>query len=194
MDTETLVLVAAVVLLLAAAIGAWLFFRKRESEKLRKHFGREYDRTVKQYGKRSKAEAELKAREKRVEKLRIIPLEPQEAARFSEAWRSVQARFVDSPKDAVKKADVLLREVMEKRGYPMADFERRTADLSVHYPNLMDNYRRARDIALQNERAAANTEELRQALVYYRALFEELLETADSRKTEEMTRRAEVGT
>jgi hypothetical protein len=194
MDTETLVLVAAVVLLLAAAIGAWLFFRKRESEKLKKHFGREYDRAVKDYGKRSKAEAELKAREKRVEKLRIIPLEPQEAARFSEAWRSVQARFVDSPKDAVKKADVLLREVMEKRGYPMTDFERRTADLSVHYPHLMDNYRRARDIALENERGAANTEELRQALVYYRALFAELLETADPRKPEEMTRRAEVGT
>lgn len=194
MDNETLILVGAVVLILAAAIGAWFFARKRQSEKLKKVFGPEYHRAVREYGEQSKAEAELKAREKRVEQLHIVPLEPQETAKFSEAWVSVQSRFVDSPKEAVKKADVLLRELMLKRGYPTTDFERRAADLSVHYPHVVDNYRRARDIALKSERGAVNTEELRQALVYYRALFSEMLESADPRKNEETTKRAEVGT
>jgi hypothetical protein len=194
MNTETLVLlIAVIILVLAAGIGAWFFYRKKSSEKLRRRFGREYDRTVNEYGEQSEAEAELKAREKRVEKLRLVPLPPQEAAQFTDAWRSVQALFVDSPKDAVKRADILLREVMLKRGYPMTDFERRAADLSVHYPHLIDNYRRAREIASQNERGAVDTEQLRQALVYYRALFDELLETAESEKKEEKTKRAEVG-
>jgi len=158
------------------ALGAWIFMQKRQSKVLRSRFGPEYDRTVHEHGDRSKAEADLKARQERVSRLHIVPLAPADAARYSDAWRAIQARFVDNPQAAVNEADRLIGEVMQKRGYPVGEFEVNAADLSVDHPRVVENYRAAHDIALQNQRGTADTEDLRRALVHYRALFEDLLE------------------
>ena len=173
-DPNVLVVVLMIIALLAIAM--WLHFRRHESQTLERRFGPEYGRTVEELGSRPKAEAELKARQKRVERLDIVPLDPEEAARFSEAWRSLQARFVDSPKGVLADADRLVRELMRKRGYPMADFETRAADISVHHPSVVEHYRAAHEVALSDERGEVDTEGMRQAVIHYRALFGELLE------------------
>jgi hypothetical protein len=170
-------IVAAVVVIALLATAAWVFSqRKRQSERLQQRFGPEYDRTVGELGGRTKAESELKAREKRVEHLTITPLAPAEAARFTQAWNALQGRFVDNPKGVVVQADQLVRELMLKRGYPMGDFERRAADISVDHPAVVENYRAAQAIAARDERGEADTEELRKAVVHYRVLFDEILE------------------
>jgi hypothetical protein len=173
-DPSMMVIALLIIVLLAVAM--WLHFRRRESHTLERHFGPEYRRTVDELGSRPKAEAELKARQKRVEQLEIVPLAPAEADRFSDSWRALQARFVDNPKGVLAEADKLVRELMQKRGYPMGDFERRAADISVHYPTVVDHYRAAHDIALRDERGEVDTEGMRQAVIHYRALFAELLE------------------
>jgi len=181
-DTQTWIIIAAVVVLGLVALGAWFFYQKRQSHRLQQHFGPEYDRTVSELGSRTKAESELKGREKRVERLEIIPLAPSEAARFSEAWQALQGRFVDNPKGVVVQAEQLVRELMEKRGYPMGDFERRAGDISVDHPDVVANYRSAQAIAVREQRGSADTEELRKAVVHYRALFDELLEVREPRQ------------
>ena len=183
-DTQTWIILAAAVALGLVAIGAW-FYRKqsqKQSHKLQERFGPEYDRTVNELGSRTKGESELKAREKRVEQLEILPLAPSEAARFTEAWRALQSRFVDNPKGVVVEAEQLVRELMEKRGYPMGDFERRAGDISVDHPDVVANYRSAQAIALRDQQGTADTEELRKAVVHYRALFDELLEVREPRQ------------
>jgi hypothetical protein len=172
--TNTLIL-AIVLIALAVAAVAWLVVQKQKSTKLRRRFGPEYDRAIKEYGGRTKAEAELSKREQRVAGLNIIPITAAEAARFSNAWSSLQSRFVDDPKGVVPEADLLVRELMIKRGYPMGDFELRAADISVDHPSVVKNYRAAQIIALRNARREADTEELRTAVVHYRTLFDELL-------------------
>jgi hypothetical protein len=132
-------------------------------------------------GSQDKAEAELRAREQRVEKLTIVPLPAAEAERFAAAWTELQRRFVDSPKGVLAEADLLVRELMAKRGYPMADFERRAADISVDYADVVGNYRAAQAIAARDQRGEADTEQLRQGVVHYRALFEKLLEGSSPR-------------
>ncbi len=171
------VLIAAVI-----AVIAWAYAQKkrRHSQHLQQRFGPEYARRVNEFGDRAKAEAELAAREKRVERLNVTQLTPADAARFAQAWNALQARFVDDPKGALAEADRLVHELMTKRGYPMADFERRAADVSVDHPSVVANYRAARAVALRDERGEASTEELRKAVVHYRALFQELLEVAPS--------------
>ena len=169
--TITVVVVVAVI-----GIGAWYFYQKKRSQTLQKHFGPEYDRTVTELGSRAKGESELKAREKRVERLELIPLAAPEAVRFSEAWQALQSRFVDNPKGVVVQAEQLVRELMAKRGYPMGDFEQRAGDISVDHPDVVANYRAAQAIAVRDQRGSADTEELRKAVVHYRALFDELLE------------------
>lgn len=169
-------IVAIVAIVVAVVVGALLLLSRRRSGHLRARFGPEYERTVHNSGDRRRAEAELERREKRVERLHIHPLSPRHRDQFVAAWRKDQARFVDDPGGAVTEADRLVQEVMRTRGYPVADFERRVEDISVDHPHLAQNYRAARDLAERNRRGEANTEELRQALVYYRALFEELLE------------------
>ena len=185
-DTQTWIILAAVVVLALIAVGAWFYIRKKQSQKqslkLQERFGPEYDRTVKELGSRTKGESELKAREKRVERLDILPLAPPEAARFSEAWQALQGRFVDNPKGVVVQAEQLVRELMEKRGYPMGDFERRAGDISVDHPDVVANYRAAQAIAVREQRGSADTEELRKAVVHYRALFDELLEVREPRQ------------
>jgi hypothetical protein len=165
------------------ALSAWFVHKKRkQTHRLRERFGREYSRSVKDLGSRTKAESDLKAREKRVESLTIVPLAPSEAARFSQAWKDLQGRFIDNPKGAVIQADQLVRELMLKRGYPMGDFERRAADISVDHSEVVAHYRAAQAIAVRDRRGEADTEELRKAVVHYRALFDELLEVREARQ------------
>jgi hypothetical protein len=181
LDTQSWIILAAVLALGLVAIGAW-FYRRKQSHNLQERFGPEYGRTVSELGGRTKGESELKAREKRVERLDILPLAPPEAARFTEAWRALQSRFIDNPKGVVVEAEQLVRELMEKRGYPMGDFERRAGDISVDHPDVVANYRSAQAIALRDQRGSADTEELRKAVVHYRALFDELLEVREPRQ------------
>jgi hypothetical protein len=177
MDTTTIIILAVVVVLVVGA-GAWAMMQRR-SQELRERFGPEYDRVLSERGDARQAESELAARQKRVDKLEIHPIEPEQREHFIEAWRSTQARFVDAPPQAIKDADRLVSEVMQARGYPVGDFEQRAADVSVDHPIVVENYRAARAIALANERGQASTEDLRQAIVHYRALFEDLLETRE---------------
>ena len=178
-DTQTWIIIAAVVVVGVVALAAWFFYQKKQSHKLQERFGPEYDRTVNELGSRTKGESELKAREKRVERLELLPLAPPEAARFTEAWRALQSRFVDNPKGVVVQAEQLVRELMVKRGYPMGDFAQRAGDISVDHPDVVANYRAAQAIAVRDQRGSADTEELRKAVVHYRALFDELLEVRE---------------
>jgi hypothetical protein len=185
---NTTAILLLVLIVVVIAVGAVLFLQRRRSLALREKFGPEYQRTVGQFGDERKAEAELAAREKRVRSLNIRALTPEEQARFAEAWKKAQARFVDEPSRAAADADVLVKELMQTRGYPMGDFEQRAADISVDYPSLVNNYRAARDIALRNRAGKATTEDIRQAMVHYRSLFEELLETAQPATHKEAVR------
>ena len=174
--------VVGVVVLAVLALAAWFIAKKKreQSRRLQQHFGSEYGRTVDALGGRTKAESDLMAREKRVERLVLTPLTLAEAARFTDAWNALQSRFVDNPKGVVVQADQLVRELMLKRGYPMGDFERRAGDISVDHPTIVASYRAAQAIAVRDERDVADTEELRQAVVHFRALFDELLEVKEA--------------
>ncbi len=177
------IVVAGVLTIALLVLAAWVLSKRRkQSLRLQQRFGPEYSRTVDELGGRANAESELKAREKRVERLNITTLAQSEAARFSQAWSELQSRFVDNPKGVVMQADQLVRELMLKRGYPMGDFERRAADISVDYPTVVENYRAAQAIAIRDHRGDANTEDLRQAVVHYRALFDELLEVREAKQ------------
>lgn len=182
MDPKLVVAVA--VAILAIVIAVWAVVSKQRMARLRKHYGSEYERTAQQVGTHQ-AEAALLDRERRVQTFRMRSLTPDERARFATEWRQVQSRFVDDPGAAVTDADLLVGRLMTERGYPMAEFEQRAADLSVGYPRVVDNYRAAHQIAVRHEQGMAGTEDLRQALIYYRSLFDELLETkstADKRE------------
>jgi len=174
MDTGLLV---AILIALALLVVLALFAsRQRRSRKLREQFGPEYDRTVAEAGDRKEAESRLQERTARRQRLDIVPLDAADRDRYVEAWRQAQARFVDEPAEATREADRLITAVMRQRGYPIDDFEQRAADISVDHPQVVDDYRAAQAIASANERSEASTEDLRQALVHYRSLFEELLE------------------
>jgi hypothetical protein len=181
MDTRILVPVIIVVAIIIV-VAALLVMRKRKSEQLRQRFGPEYDRTLQQHGDPRRAEAVLAEREKRVEKFSIRPLSAGDRERYAVEWAAVQRRFVDDPAFAVTEADKLLTTVMAARGYPMADFEQRAADISVNYPGVVQNYRSAREIVLRRGKGQATTEDLRQAMVYFRSLFDELLESPKTEK------------
>jgi len=176
-DLAIIVAIATIVVgVIIAAIAVRLSLRKRRTERLRTQFGgSEYDRAVKEDGSRRLAEAGLDERTARVESLNIRPLAEGDRARFLESWRRVEARFVDGPGGAVTEADQLLGDVMSTRGYPVSDFEQRSADISVDHPLVLENYRTAHDIALRQRKGQASTEDLRQAMIHYRTLFEELV-------------------
>jgi hypothetical protein len=182
MSQETIRIVVIVVAVLVVAALVWLALQRRRSEALRKRFGPEYERTVKRTGSPRKAETVLAERAERVERLDIHPLSPADSARFSQNWFELQRRFVDAPEGSVEEADRLVRDVMLAKGYPMADFDRRAEDISVHYPHVVRNFRAARSIADRSREHEATTEELRQAVVYYRSLFDELLEATGRRR------------
>jgi len=170
-----MIAIVVVAVLVLAAVG-WLVWQRRRSDALRSQYGPEYDRAVNQMGDKRRAESELVKRQERVEQFDIRPLSAAQRNDYTDRWRTVQAKFVDDPKGAVTDADGLVESVMKVRGYPVTDFDQRAADLSVHHPRVVENYRAARDIALRHRRGEATTEDLRQAMVYYRALFQDLLE------------------
>ena len=177
MNTTAILLLVLIVVVIA--VGVLIYLGRRRSASIRKKFGSEYQHAVGEYGDERKAEAELAAREKRVRSLNIRALTPEEQTRFAESWKKAQARFVDEPSQAAADADILVKELMQTRGYPVGDFEQRAADISVDHPEVVSNYRAAREIALRNNAGQATTEDIRQAMVHYRSLFEELLETAE---------------
>lgn len=173
MDAWVWVVIIIGIAIIAAV--AWMFMQRRRSEQLQERFGPEYERTESEYGDRRRAESALEARKQRVERLDIRPLSDTDSTRFADSWHSVQSRFVDDPAGATTDADLLVTEVMEARGYPVGDFEQRASDISVDHPGVVKNYRAAHEIALRNGRGEASTDDLRQAMVSYRDLFEELL-------------------
>jgi hypothetical protein len=183
-NSETWI-VAAIVIIAVIVIGTLVVReqRRRQSRRLHERFGPEYERLLAERGSREKAEAELRAREKRVGRLNIVPLPPGEAAKFNRAWGTLQSRFVDNPKGVVVEADRLVRDLMTRRGYPMGDFEARAADISVDHPRLVETYRAAQAIAARDQSGEASTEELRKAVVFYRALFDELLEVGGAERS-----------
>lgn len=173
---QILVIVTALVVVVAAGIGIWLSIRKRRTERLRTQFGgAEYTRAVTEGGSRRKAETELDERSERVEHLHIRPLASGDRARFIDSWGRIQARFVDGPGSAITDADQLIGDVMSTRGYPVSDFEQRAADISVDHPLVLENYRAAHQSAILQTKGQASTEVLRQAMIHYRTLFEELV-------------------
>jgi len=174
-------IVALVVVAGLVLAGLWLWNRQREQAALREHFGPEYDRTVQELGNPSQAADELAARRRRVEKLDIRPLTREEFDRFSLRWRDAQAHFVDDPKDAIGQADTLITQLMGVRGYPVADFEQRAADISVDHPHVVEHYRAAHATHSSWGAREGTTEEFRQAMVHYRALFDELLVREEAR-------------
>jgi hypothetical protein len=168
--------IVAVVVIVAVALAVWAAMRKRRTETLRSQFGPEYDRTVDGAENPREAESELEERRRRRADLGIRPLVPAARTRYAEEWRAVQARFVDDPAGAVGQADTLVTQVMRERGYPMDDFDQRAADVSVDHPDVVGDYRAAHDISTRSSNGDAETEDLRQGMVHYRALFAALLD------------------
>ena len=178
---EPLGWVIVILVLAVAAVAALLLARQVRTRQLRGTFGPEYDRTMARTGDRGTTESDLRERTDRVEALDIRPLSRPDHDRFANEWGQVQAEFVDTPTEAVSDADTLIQRVMSTRGYPMEDFDRRSADISVEHPDVVENYRSAHSIAVKESRhpGDADTEALRKAMVYYRSLFDELLVVDD---------------
>jgi hypothetical protein len=177
MDKTIIIIVAAALVAIAVIVAlVWAFLQKKQTQRLKSKFGPEYDTLAAAEGDRGRAEKTLQDREKRVEKLNLVPLSPGDRDRFAGAWQLEQAGFVDDPRVAVANADKLVTEVMTARGYPMGDFDQRAADISVDHGLVVRNYRIAHDIALRDGDGETNTEELRTALLHFRKLFEDLLE------------------
>jgi hypothetical protein len=173
------ILIAAVIVVAIPALIVILgiFNSRRKTQRLKQHYGREYERLLSETGSEKAANRELTTRERKRGKLDIVPLTPAAHSDFTARWQEVQARFVDNPASAVGDADRLVTEVMRQRGYPVDDFDRRAADISVDHPEIVNNYRAAHGIS-ESQRDDVSTEQQRKAFVHYRALFEKLLATA----------------
>jgi hypothetical protein len=173
------IIIAAVAIAIVVGVLAAYLARQRQTEGLKERFGPEYDRAVSERGEQRAAEEELAERERKREQLDIVPLAPEARDKYAGSWREVQTRFVDDPPGAVNDADRLVTDVMRERGYPIDDFEQRAADISVDHPEVVSNYRAAHAIYMKQQNGGGETEDLRQAFVHYRALFEELLDTRE---------------
>ena len=176
MDAQTLTIIAAAVVVGILLAAAWVYLERQRREKLRARFGPEYDRTVEAVGRPDKADAILRKRAERVDRFKLRPLTASQADGFVREWRRIQAGFVDDPAGAVVEADALVTQVMAARGYPPEDFERRAEDVSVDHPQVVENYRMARVLMDRRTRSEVSTDELRRAVVNFRALFDDLLE------------------
>jgi hypothetical protein len=183
MDNTTTLILVAVAILVVGALLVIAVQRLQRSRRLRERFGPEYERMVKETGDTRKAESELEARLQHVESLNLRSLSAEEVNRFALDWQATQTEFVDAPLASVQKADRLIREVMQAKGYPVDDFEQRTADISVDYPDMVTDYRGLHLIASKDAEDQVSTEEMRQAMVHGRALFENLV----TKKTTETT-------
>jgi len=187
MDKTTIIIIAVVLGVLVVA--GFFLMRRRRTEELQSRFGPEYERALKETGDKSKAETELQRREKRVEKLSIRPVDPAQRERFSAEWQRVQAEFVDNPENSIRDADILLQEVMRTRCYPVENFDQVAADVSVDHPTVVQHFRTAHDIARRHSKGEGNTEDLRNAMINYRALFDELVAVSPTTDKENTDRR-----
>lgn len=177
MNTTTAIVVIVVVAIIIILIALAVYYRKDRTRKLRARFGPEYDRVVGQeHGDKTRAEAILDKRQKRIQKLPIRRLSPEESARFSAEWRNFQELFVDRPQEAITRADSLVAEALSACGYPAGDFEQRAVDLSVQHSQAVENYRSAHDIAVHGNRGETTTEDLRRAMQHYRSVLEDILQ------------------
>lgn len=174
MNTAAVVVLVLILGIVVGAAAIYLLERSR-SARLKERFGPEYDRTISEKGDRWSAESDLDRRAKRVERLHIRALDPAERTRFVEEWRRMQAKFIDDPNEAVADADHLIGDVMAAEGYPIQDFEQRAEDISAECPRVVENYREAHRIAIRHTQGRATTEDLRQAMIHYRTLFDELV-------------------
>ena len=181
-NTTQLVLVAVIFLIIGVVI-AMAMMRAQRTKRLRERFGPEYERAMNEMGDKRQAEDELDARLAHVNTLKIRPLTAEEVNRYALEWQKTQTEFVDEPLTALQKADRLIREVMKTRGYPVEDFEQRAADISVDYPELVTDYRGLHLIAIKEKDEEVSTEEMRQAMVHGRALFENLISQETNAET-----------
>jgi hypothetical protein len=179
-NTQLISAVVVLIFLVFVAVVGFVHRRATRTRAFRNRFGSEYDRAVLEHGSSRKAEAKLADREARMDALKIRELGAANRERFVAEWQTVQSRFVDHPKAAVTEADDLIAALLEARGYPQANFEQRAADVSVHYPRVMEDYRRAHSIAVRLGQVEATTEEQRTAMIQYRAIFDDLLQAPDS--------------
>ena len=170
--TLIIILVIAAVVVVALVVAAVTASRRRA---LRERFGPEYDRVVADKDSKRAAERELRDRERRHAELELKPLSPESKARYAEEWTRVQAQFVDAPEDAVRAGDALVTRLLGEIGYPTDNYDDQLATLSVEHATTLGHYRDAHDIFLRADQGEASTEQLRQALVHYRALFAELI-------------------
>jgi len=175
-DPKFIIALVVIAVIIVIAVALVISNRRKKTAGLRQRFGSEYDRAVLEHGSAAKAEAGLAAREERVDKLHIRDLTPTERERYLADWQTVQSRFVDHPKGAVIEADELVASLMNARGYPVSDFDQRAADVSVKHPRVVEYYRSAHDVALRLGRDEATTEDMRNAMIHYRTLFDELLQ------------------
>jgi hypothetical protein len=184
MDTTnvTVIGLAVVVALIVGALIGTMVGRRQRTKRLQDRFGPEYDHTVNELGDKRRAEQELETRLDHVKKLEIKPLSVEEIDRFTSDWQATQAEFVDEPLSAMQKADRLLHDVMQARGYPVEDFEQGVADISVDYPDMVVDYRGLHQIAVKGEDEEVSTEEMRTAMVHARALFENLVKGEGARE------------
>jgi hypothetical protein len=183
MNTAAVIVLVLILGIVVGAAAIYLLERSR-SLRLKQRFGPEYDRTVSEKGDRWTAESDLERRARRVERLNIRPLDAAERARFQEEWRHTQALFLDDPNEAIVDADRLIGHVMATEGYPVQDFEHRADDISAEHPRVVENYREAHRIAVRHTQGRASTEDLRQAMIHYRTLFEELVGQPEYARTE----------
>jgi hypothetical protein len=175
---NTIGVIIVIVIAAVAGIATFIYLDKR-SRRLRSRFGPEYNRAVEETGSKYRAESKLEKLEKRVDKLSIHPLPSEEVNRFRDSWRVIQAGFVDDPRTALAEADRLIGEVMSARGYPVADFEERSAEISANHALVVEHYRAGHEIALRHAQGRASTEDLRQAMIHYRTLFDDLVGVPD---------------
>ena len=192
METAIVSVIVAIVVILIVGLLAWSYLNKQRSQNLRSRFGPEYDRVVRANPNPKQAERVLEERQKRIEHLDIKALDAAERQRFADAWELEQAAFVDQPRSAVRNADQLVIEVMQARGYRMGNFEQRSADVSVDHPIVVENYRVAHAIALRDQDQGVSTEELREAMIHYRALLADLLHDGGMKPVREVRTETEV--
>ena len=175
LTNPTTIIILAVILLIVGGLVGMAFSRAQRTRRLKERFGPEYERMMNEKGDKRQAEDELDSRLAHVDTLNIRPLTAEEVNRFELEWQKTQTEFVDEPLTALQKADRLIREVMKTKGYPVEDFEQRAADISVDYPELVTDYRGLHLIAVKEKEDNVSTEEMRQAMVHGRALFENLI-------------------